>query len=202
MSSAHHDDYDDLYRQGEDALPWEIGRPQPALADVAERESLGERVLDVGCGTGELARHLARRGHRVVGLDMSPAAIDIARRRATDESLDVTFVVGDARELSTSAPGPFDAVVDSGLLHSLAEQDQPRYVDELHAVCAAGARVHVLAMSADGEAGWGLTPSRLTALFTAPRWTATRVAPTLIHAQHAGESLELAAFVLTTTRAA
>ncbi len=201
MSTSHHEDYDDLYRQRPDALPWEIGGPQPALAHIVEREQLGHRVLDVGCGTGELARHLARRGHSVIGLDMSPAAIDIARRRATDDGVDVTFVVGDARELSASAPGPFDAVVDSGLLHSLAEQDQPRYVDELHAVCAAGARVHVLAMSADGDAGWGLTPGRLTALFTQPRWTATRVEPSLIHAHHAGAALELAAFVLSTTRA-
>ncbi len=56
-------------------------------------------VLDIGCGTGAHAIELGRRGYRVTGVDISPSMIDIARRRALSEGVDVEFAVGDIRYL-------------------------------------------------------------------------------------------------------
>jgi SAM-dependent methyltransferase len=53
-------------------------------------------VLDLGCGTGRVALHLARRGHPVVGLDIAPELIETLRARAGD--LPLAGVVADARE--------------------------------------------------------------------------------------------------------
>ena len=58
---------------------WEIGRPQRALLDVADR--ITGSVLDAGCGTGENALFLASRGQRVTGIDFLAVPITLANRR-------------------------------------------------------------------------------------------------------------------------
>lgn len=67
----------------------------------------GERVLDVGCGTGRHALELGRRGIAVHGIDISQTFVDIARGRATGSL--VTFERGDARSMGFD--GEFDAVI-------------------------------------------------------------------------------------------
>lgn len=70
----------------------------------------GAAVLDVACGTGNVALPLARRGGRVTGVDIAPNLLEQARQRAAAEGLDIRFEEGDAEQL----PYPdsaFDAVV-------------------------------------------------------------------------------------------
>lgn len=68
-------------------------------ADLALWEELAGRaeapILDLGCGTGRVSLHLARRGHEVRGLDRDPALVEAYNRRA--EGLPATAEVGDAR---------------------------------------------------------------------------------------------------------
>jgi trans-aconitate methyltransferase len=74
-----------------------------------------QRVLDVGCGAGTLARKLAASVPHVDGVDLSPGMIEAARR---DAPANVTFGVGDA--LTSDPPSdPYDAVVSSAVLHHL-----------------------------------------------------------------------------------
>lgn len=70
----------------------------------------GMRVLDVACGSGNLAVVAARRGCNAMGLDIAANLIAQARERATAERLDIEFREGDAEELPY-ADGEFDAVV-------------------------------------------------------------------------------------------
>jgi SAM-dependent methyltransferase len=76
----------------------------------------GGRVLDVGCGAGREAVGLARAGFRVVGLDIAPAMVAAARRRAAEEGLDITFEVGSVTDLDVPA-GSFDAAFWAGSYH-------------------------------------------------------------------------------------
>jgi 2-polyprenyl-3-methyl-5-hydroxy-6-metoxy-1,4-benzoquinol methylase len=80
----------------------------------------GKRVLDVGCGDGDLAVELARRGATVVGLDASPAMIAAARARAERAAMPVTFATGTAEALPF-APGSFDVVVAVTILCFVAD---------------------------------------------------------------------------------
>src|SRR5579863_5591534 len=59
----------------------------------------GARVLDVACGTGNLAIPLARKGMVVTGVDIAPNLLEQGRARAADEGLEVKFDEGDAEQL-------------------------------------------------------------------------------------------------------
>ncbi len=66
-------------------------------------EVQGKHVLDAGCGTGYLSRELARRGARVVGVDFAPAMVEIARKRAHEQGLDIDHFVADGTDLFPSS---------------------------------------------------------------------------------------------------
>jgi SAM-dependent methyltransferase len=70
----------------------------------------GMRVLDVACGSGNLAVAATRRGCEVKGVDIAANLIAQARERAATEGLDIEFHEGDAEALPY-ADGEFDAVV-------------------------------------------------------------------------------------------
>lgn len=70
------------------------------LPGLLERLSISATsVIDVACGVGDLAMALTRQGYRVTGVDVAPTMIDIARQRAAEAGLDVTFEVADMRRL-------------------------------------------------------------------------------------------------------
>lgn len=58
-----------------------------------------ERVLDLGCGTGNAAMLAAARGASVTGVDPAPRLLDVARARAADHNVDITFALGEAAAL-------------------------------------------------------------------------------------------------------
>ena len=82
--------------------------------ETAALPYLRGRVLDFGCGLGNLAVAAARRGCTVVALDASPAAIEHLRRTASEQSLAIEASEADLRTYEIR--GEFDAVASIGLL--------------------------------------------------------------------------------------
>jgi trans-aconitate 2-methyltransferase len=99
--------WDPSLYQSQHAFVWQLGKgPLELLAAKP-----GERVLDVGCGTGQLTAEIAIAGAEVVGLDQSPEMVAQARRNFPR----LRFEVSDARSFAVDAP--FDAVFSNAVLH-------------------------------------------------------------------------------------
>ena len=103
--------------------PWDIGRPQPAFARLADEGRLAGRLLDVGCGTGENALLAADHGADVTGIDIAPTAIARARAKASARGLAARFEVADALDLGRLGL-TFDTVIDSGVFHVFGDDDR------------------------------------------------------------------------------
>lgn len=81
------------------------------------------QVLDVGTGTGFFAVLLAQAGHRVEGVDLTPAMLEEARALAAQRGLDITFREMDAQTLDYE-DGCFDAVISRNLTWTLPDPER------------------------------------------------------------------------------
>lgn len=97
----------------------------------------GARILDAGCGAGAMAFALAERGATVIGVDVSPTLVGLARERTPGSIVDgaVTFVAGDMLETSL---GGFDYVVAMDSLIHYEGEDIARIVSTLAARTRSG----------------------------------------------------------------
>jgi cyclopropane fatty-acyl-phospholipid synthase-like methyltransferase len=145
MTERPHPPWDDSYTGGTPA-PWDIGRPQPAFARLADEGRLTGRLLDAGCGTGENALLAASRGADVTGIDLAPTAIARAREKASARGLAARFEVADALDLGRLGLTA-DTVIDSGVFHVFGDGDRARYVASLAAVLRPGGACYLMCFS-------------------------------------------------------
>jgi arsenite methyltransferase len=133
-----------------------LGNDTPDLASTYEEASVvqfdhgkilidalklqpGERVLDIGAGTGRLAEHVAKLvapEGTVVAIDPLAYRIAIAQSRASDR---LTFSVGRAEDLSEFVPGQFDVVYLNSVFHWIS--DKPHVLKEIFRVLKPGGRI-------------------------------------------------------------
>ncbi len=102
----------------------------------------GESVLDIGCGTGEvalLAKTRARAG-KVIGIDPAPEMIAVAQNKATRQKLDIDFRVG-VIEALPFADSSMDVVTSSLMMHHLPQELKIRGLAEIYRVLKPGGRL-------------------------------------------------------------
>ena len=78
-----------------------------------------QRILNAGCGSGELSCLLAAAGHQVVGMDPDPTYIQLARERAGDQFPHASFAVASIEDYT--GPAGFDAVVCTDVIEHIAD---------------------------------------------------------------------------------
>lgn len=160
-----------LYRLG--LTPWERDEvPEPVERAAAARSSPG-RALDLGCGTGRDAVHLASHGWAVTGVDAVDQALEAARERAGQAGAEVDFRRGDVTRLEDLGLEPgYDFVLDRGCFHGLGDEERDRCARGVNALAAPGAEVLVFAFSPGwhGPAPRGVSPEEIVRRFGADRW--------------------------------
>jgi SAM-dependent methyltransferase len=175
--------WDASYHDG--PAPWDIGRPQPAIARLASEGGFAGAVLDAGCGTGENTLLVASLGLSVLGVDVAETALTIARATADDRGLEVEFAVADALHLERLGRR-FETVLDSALFHTFDDDERPRYVASLAAVTEQGGTLYVLSFSDEGlDTGpHPVSREQLTAAFSpASGWTMTSLEAERVHSR-------------------
>ncbi|HUA01962.1 MAG TPA: class I SAM-dependent methyltransferase [Candidatus Aquilonibacter sp.] len=139
------------------SAPWDIGKAQPVFVAVADK--IRGTILDVGCGPGENALFFAARGHQVTGLDFLEAPVAIAKQKAAERKLSVTFVVGDALRLGEWSER-FDNAIDSGLFHVFSNEGRAQYEKSLKTILRPGGKLFLLCFSEHTPGNVG--PRRVT----------------------------------------
>lgn len=118
-------------RYVEGDAPWDTGQTPPEVVALVASGQLGTGwALDLGCGTGATSQFLAQHGFRVVGLDLSLAALHRAHEAAAEGHLPCYFVrasVADLGFLEIMA----SLAVDIGCFHSLEPQARTSYIRTL-----------------------------------------------------------------------
>lgn len=138
MKPYHQDNYtqriQETHQYWDDLAPTFDNEPDHGLRDPLIRKSWTEllktflpfpttNILDIGCGTGSLSIVLAELGHKVTGIDLSPAMISRAETKAATYGFQIAFHIMDAA-FPQLPSGEFDVIVCRHLLWSLPEQAQ------------------------------------------------------------------------------
>lgn len=118
-SSLYENEHAFVWQHGESLI--ELLSPQP-----------GERILDLGCGTGQLTQQLAIAGAKVIGLDSAATMIEQAKQNYPQ----LEFTIADARSFQTDQP--FDAVFSNAALHWIPEPDA--VIDRVYQALKPGGR--------------------------------------------------------------
>lgn len=135
------------YRDAE--TPWDTGYPSMELQRVIADEGIAPcRALELGCGTGTNSVWLAQKGFDVVGVDLSPLAIEKASQRAEKANVKVRFLAADVMDLPDLG-GPFRFFFDRGCYHVVRRDGNAEtYIDTLASVTSQDAQGLILAGNA------------------------------------------------------
>jgi SAM-dependent methyltransferase len=132
--------WDRFYADRARPVPFFAAKPDENLAACLHDGLItAGRALDLGCGPGRNALHLASRGFSVDAVDLSPAAVTWAQDRAREAGAEVRFVCGDAFAPDTPGlDGPYDLIYDSGCFHHLPPHRRVGYLALIDRLLAPG----------------------------------------------------------------
>ena len=153
-------------------IPWADLKPNPNLVAWLDREKPpspppGQRALVVGCGLGDDAEELARRGWKVTAFDISPTAIDWCRKRFAGTKVD--YVSADLLDPPKVWKGAFDFVLESYTLQAVPPEVRDRAIPRLAEFLSRGGKLLVICRGRDeneeqAEIPWPLPRSALSRL--------------------------------------
>ncbi len=212
-SPVPHMDFDALYRGESPAEgmapmttpPWDTKAPNENVIAWQTRGEVRGDVLDIGCGLGDNAIYLAKNGHTVTGLDISPTALITAEQRAKDAGVDVKFAVADSTKLDGYTDA-FDTVIDSGLFHCLDDDGRRSYAAAVHRATRPGAILLLSCFSDANPVGeeWprpAVSEETLRDVLGGAGWDIASLEPATVRGEIDGAQIEMAFWYLRAQRA-
>lgn len=132
--------WDQFYADRSKPVPFFVAKPDESLLSYLDRGLIAAgRALDLGCGPGRNALHLAAAGFDVDAVDLSPTAIAWAEERAREAGGTVQFHCGDAfGPVGAGLSGPYELIYDSGCFHHLPPHRRISYLALLDRLLAPG----------------------------------------------------------------
>jgi ubiquinone/menaquinone biosynthesis C-methylase UbiE len=82
------------------------------------------RILEVGAGTGRYSFYFTEQGHRVTALDITPKHVNLMKEKARNKDLDISIVLGNAKELSEFKDDSYDVVLCLGPLYNFSREEE------------------------------------------------------------------------------
>ena len=146
--------HDEIYKQrkAEGRPGWAVeevvAENVAALEEVLEHEYIPKsgRLLELGCGAGDLTLWLAGRGYDAYGLDIAPFAIEWAKEKARERDIAADFRVGDVLDLRDYPDDFFDLVLDGHCFHCIIGEDRKLFLASARRVLKPGAPLLVATM--------------------------------------------------------
>jgi SAM-dependent methyltransferase len=157
--------FEDLYRQaGEDTsiIPWADLKPNPNLVEWLNQHKVYDSclALKVGCGLGDDAEELARRGFKTTAFDISETAITRSRRRFPQSP--VSYMVADLFSAPIEWQAKFDLVLESYTLQVLPQNLRPDAAQCIATFVRPGGTLLVIARGREPSEAEGMMPWPLT----------------------------------------
>jgi SAM-dependent methyltransferase len=150
-----------------DFIPWAMLAPNPHLVEWIDSHSEsgeGGRALKIGCGLGDDAEELARRGFDVLAFDISESAIGWCQRRFPNSP--VVYEAHDLLDPPASWTSAFDFILEAYTLQVLPAPEKARAIGIISRLLAPGGTLLVVTWGIDPDAdpsgpGWGLRRGEL-----------------------------------------
>ena len=155
--------YAEASKSGPSTVPWADLKPNPNLLEWLDRQSTdgaAKSALVVGCGLGDDAEELARRGFAVTAFDVSRSAVAMARRRFPASAVD--YAVADLFCPPTGWTEGFDLVQEAYTLQVLPAELRRCAVERICSFVAPGGILLVIARGRDDDQAAGELPWPLT----------------------------------------
>lgn len=104
------------------------------------------KLLEVGCGAGNISLWYAKNGYEVHGVDISETAINWARRNASKEGLEINFRVGNILNLKELDKEQFDIVVDGSCFHCIIGIERKNFLKSIWRLLVKGGILYIRTM--------------------------------------------------------
>lgn len=148
--------FEDIYaeaaRDGLEVLPWAGLRPNLNLVEWLDREQVdgsGLRALVVGCGLGDDAEELSRRGFQTTAFDLSPTAVSLAKQRFPETRVD--YRTANLLEPPANWRRGFDFVFEAYTLQAMPQELRSDALGSVASLVAPGGRLLVIARAREED---------------------------------------------------